>query len=355
MFEHKLQIGCTGRFRAAVHTGHTFDAEGNLVKEGEVLRETPFGRNKLTVKFFDDMLNLVTVGQSNLVGCFVAGLGNTLPSETDTVLTAYAGKCTQHVGITTTYSDTPDANGMVYVRSVFRATFNPGAFGASGSVNIAEGGITASTQYSTTSATPLYAHGLLVDSAGNPTTVSVNNATEYLDLFWEYTKYFKVEDTGTVSITIDGVETDHDWIMRLCNWRKMSSDANYWWPDDGFTSNSITLYPPIRPGTNNDNPTGAGTGLCSGPIGAFTAYPTKVDGIFQTGLTIAAQPKMVSKQRTWKFIWITTGGNVSGGAGVLQIGGNYCGAWQIQYTPKLDKTENKQLDLYVTAYMGNMP
>lgn len=354
MLEHKLQIGCTGRFRATVHTGHTFDAEGNIVEEGEVLRETSFGRNTLTKKLFDDLLNLLATGTS-CSGCFVAGLGNTTPTEDDTVLTAYAGKCTQHVSVTTTYSDTPDANGMVYVRSVFRATFNPGAFGATGSVNIAEGGIAAGTTSNTTSATPLYAHGLLVDSAGNPTAVAVNNASEYLDLFWEYTKYFKVEDTGTVSITVDGVATDYDWIMRPCNWRQLSSSANYWWPNDGLSASNISLYGPIRPATNTDNPTGAGTGLCSGPIGAFTAYPTRADGIFQTGLTIAAQAKTTSKQRTWKFTWITTGGNVSGGAGVLQIGGNYCGAWQIQYTPKLDKTANRQLDLYVTCYMDNMP
>lgn len=347
MLENKLQIGCTGRFWAAVHTGHTFDAEENLIKEGEVLRGTSPARNKLTKKLFDDML----ASPSSLTGCFVAGFGNTAPTEDDTVLTAYAGKCSQHVSVTTTYSDTPDANGMVYVRSVFRATFNPGAFGATGSVNIAEGGIAAGNTISTTSATPLYAHGLLVDSAGNPTTVAVNNATEYLDLFWEYTKYFKAEDTGTVSIAVDGVATDYSWIMRPCNWRQLASTANYWWPNDEFSAYSIILYPPIRPATDG----GAGTGLCSGPIGAFTGYPTKAGGIFQTGLTIAAQAKTTSKQRTWKFTWITTGGNVSGGAGVLQIGGNSCGAWQIQYTPKLDKTANRQLDLYVTAYMDNMP
>lgn len=345
----------TGRFRAVVHKGHTYDADGNIVQEGEVVvrdgkrQETPFGRNKLKLQYFRDILDNVT----DVTGCFVAGTGNTTPTESDGTLTAYAGKASVHVSMTNSYSDTPDVDGYIYLRSVFRATFNPGALG-SGTKNIAEGGIAKGHTGIVNNLTNLYAHGLLVDDLGAPTTVAVDATNEYLDLFWEYTRYFKAEESGTVTLNILGTDVVHDYVMRPSNFRQQANSANYAWPNNTYVANNISLRTLFRPSNDASN-FNTGTGVKTGPIGTHMQLPTDSGwtGARNASL-VQAQTRTTDKARTWLTRWITTAGNgVTGNVGCIYLAGNYSPSYQISFDPKLEKTIDRQLDIYFTYSMDN--
>lgn len=344
-------IGVSGRYRAVVHTGHTYDETGQVNGYKEVLQETPFGKNLMTRLFFTDILNNVFL----VDGVIVAGAGNTTPTETDSNLTSYLGKCSTCVIDSTQVGDVPGVDGMVYLRTTFRATFNPNSLGTSGSVNVAEGGVAKGSLYEIYSTTPLYSHGLLVDDLGNPTTVSVQVATEYLDLFWEYTRYFKMEDSGTVTIDIDGVPTEHTWVMRPSNWQLRESSATTTWHDESVNSGTISFVSPCCPGTNGDNHNTSSTGLRSGPLGTLEQFASGTIYPMNSATVMAANPSL-PKQRSWNLLFTTTNGNVPGGAGALQItGGSFTPVWQISFNPPLAKDTTKQLNLYITCYMDNMP
>lgn len=346
----------TGRFRAVVHKGHTYDEQGNIVEEGEVVvrdgvpQETQFGRNKLKLLYFTDMF----AAGSTILGCFVAGAGNTTPVEANGPLTSYLGKCTRHLSATLTYSDTPDADGYVYLRTVFRATFAPGAFGT-GSKNVSEGGIAKGDTGNVTNTTNLYAHGLLVDAGGSPTSVSVDTGSEYLDMFWEYTRYFKAEQTGTVTLNILGVPTEHAYVLRPSNWRVQSGTSTVAWYNDTFFDTCITLYRPFGLSMDTSNQWTA-TQAISGPLGALTGFPTHtgyVKGHIASVLTRQTQTN--PKVQTWLVRWSTTAGNVPGGIGGVYLNGSDATSFQCSFDPKIDKTSDQQLDLYFTMTLDNKP
>ena len=132
----------------------------------------------------------------------VAGTGNAPPTESDVLLDAYAGRA--NTAINSVLDINNDAGNLpLYWRVTLRSTFEPGAFGGS-SVNIAEAGMAQTSTdapSSITSTSPLSSRGLLVDSFGNPTTVSVA-PSEYLDIIWEYTEYLPYDLAGAVSLVL---------------------------------------------------------------------------------------------------------------------------------------------------------
>src|SRR5690606_5665107 len=78
--DHALPaIKVTGRFRAIVHTGHTFDDEGRVTGYKNILRQTPFGRNVVCNSGFNRMIGATG---TILLG-MVAGDGNAAPSVSD--------------------------------------------------------------------------------------------------------------------------------------------------------------------------------------------------------------------------------------------------------------------------------
>lgn len=345
--EIPVAIRAQGRFRAVVHTGHEYDEFGNIVKFGEVLRETPFNNNKITLTGFDKIFLNQT---SNMV--MVAGSGNTAPTESDTTLASYLGKTQTVASATCTRNVTPDVNGEVWWRVTKRFTFGPGSLG-NVAVNVAEAGITTNLGLgSTTSSTPVSARGLLVDGSGNPTTVSVNNAVEYLDIIWEYTEYVKASVTGNVTLTIDGSAVVHAYEVRPYWFDNVGGSYNYGgWRDVGGTDwgtrvslvgNGTYTWPyaancfegtlvPIS--GSSDDRGGLGNGVQADiPIQALDPYTNG------------------SKQRTQTMTWLPVNANKNITIIRANLGHT---AWQVSYSPAIAKVSTKQLDLSFTLSYAN--
>ena len=335
-----VAVRAQGRFRAVVHTGHEYDEFGNITKFGKVLRETPFGNNKITLIGFDRaMLNQ----GGNL--CMVAGAGNTAPSESDTVLVSYLGRTQTFATSSNARSTIPDGNGDVWWRCTKRMTFGPGSMGGV-NVNVSEAGIVTNVNLDgINSSTQLTARGLLVDGSNNPTTVSVNNAVEYLDIIWEFTEYVKASVTGTVTLTIDGVGVVHDYEVRP-----------YWFD---FTGASYTAAGWANVG-NTDwgpyiSPVGDSTYYWNEASNCFTGAITAINGNNLGDGTRGDIPIQAvgaytngTKQRSVAFTWLPLRGNKDITVIRANLGHT---SWQVSYDPPIAKVNTKQLDLqFVLSY-----
>lgn len=341
-------VQSTGRFRAVVHTGHVCDELGNILRHGVILRETPFGRNKITLKGFEEIL------KGDVVFAMVAGSGNAAPSEANTTLGAYKGKTNTHVSTVTTRSTTVDGDGYVWWRTTYRVTFNPGSLGMD-PVNIAEAGIILQSDYSGADAsTPVLARGLLVNDVGSPTTVALNAAIEYLDLIWEYTEYVKASVTGTTNHTIFGDVIAEDWEVRPAFFENTGGSYN----GKGWKNAPSLVVPGYYPvvatyGDWEDAPTQARS---TNGLGALNSAPLNDSGV-AFGLRtcnahVADDYVSASKQRTSTATWLPTRANITGGIQSFIVN---CGhtQWQVSYDPKFDKTDDDQLDLNFTLSMAN--
>lgn len=334
-------VRAQGRFRAVVHTGHEYDKFGQISKFGEVLRETPFGKNSITLDGFNKVLT-----NSNSSICMVAGSGNTASSEGDTTLASYLGKTQTFASASTTRNTVPDGNNEVWWRMTKRCTFGPSSMGG-GSVNVAEAGIVLNVGLgSITSSTPVAARGLLVDGGGLPTTVSVNNAVEYLDIIWEYTEYVKASVTGNVTLTIDGVPTVFDYEVRPYYFDNVGGAYNY----GGWADTSADVWPGFWP---------IGDSVYTWPwaSNSFTGELTTITGNALGGgvradIPIQSPAAYVanSKQRAITFTWLPTVGNKNVTVVRANMGHT---SWQISYNPLIAKIGTKQLDLTFRLTMGN--
>ncbi|MGH8053580.1 MAG: hypothetical protein ACREP4_06645 [Stenotrophomonas sp.] len=342
-----IKVRSTGRFRPVVHTGHVYDRFGNIVQFGRILREAPFGRNKITLPGFARLLQGTA---STMV--MVAGQGNTPPQETDTVLASYKGKTATVVSQVTTRSTIPNANNEVYWRTVYRMTFGPGSLGG-GNVNVAEAAISFGTSLSGVGAgTQVGARGLLVDASTNPTAIAVNNAVEYLDIIWEYTEWVPASVTGTVSLTIDGTPTNFDYEVRPYYFDNLGGSYNYagWGP---ATNLVIPGYSPnaIKSGYGSQYASNA----AAGPIGAITGDALRGPPAANIPFSMTTDAYVAnSKQRTFRMTWLPLEGNIAGGIGLVHVNLGHSD-WQIGFTPKIPKISTKQLDLLFTYAMANRP
>lgn len=190
-----------GAYKAFVHDGFAeFDGNGNLLR-GNVSAQSEWSDNLFTEGGFARILT-----SSYLPITFVAGSSSTTPTESDTTLGSYLGK--PHVSdpfVISSYSvsPSPDDEGMWVLEQIRKVTIRPGQLGA-GPVNVSEVGLAMADALSVTSATALLSRGLLVDGMGDPTTVSMNAATEYLELFHRHRRYIPAEITGSCPKTIMG-------------------------------------------------------------------------------------------------------------------------------------------------------
>lgn len=338
-----VEIRTRGRFRAVVHTGHTYNKFGDIVKLGDILRETPFSNNKVTLTGFN---NIFVGAATNIT--MVAGSGNTTPAESNTTLTSYLGKTTTFASSSVTRNTTPDGNGDVWWRCTKRMTFGPGSLGG-GSVNVAEAGIVVNPDGTVTGSTPVSARGLLVDGSNNPTTVSLNNALEYLDIIWEYTEYIKASVTGTVDLTIDGSIITHDYEVRPYYFDNTGGSYNYGgWVDVGSTA--WVNWSPV----GDDTYSWPWATNCF--TGSLVAISGTVDGKGGLGngvrndipiLTSAAYTPN-SKTRALNCTWLPVYGNKNITVVRVNLGHT---SWQVSYNPAIAKVDTKQLDLqFVLTY-----
>lgn len=323
-----IEVKAQGRFRAIVHAGHEYDEHGNVVKFGEVLRETPFKNNKITLTGFSRILQ----GQGGSFA-IVIGDGNATPAESDTTLASYLGKSNTIVSASTTRNVTPDVNGYVTWTMKKRVTFVPGSLGG-GTHNIAEAATITNVSFSSVNGSTLVnSRGLLVNGSDVPTTTAVNNDYEYLDIEWEYTEWIPASVTGVVSLNINGVVTDHDY--EVIPWYfDNTSDISAPWV------NAPSQYWPWFDTAGNPS---YGTKPFSGAIGGITGLGAYGD---DDDVAVITTDSYVSdsKQRTMKFTWLSAKANGYDGIDYIRA---FCGhtGWKVSYDPPLAKVEGLQLDL----------
>lgn len=345
--KHEIQqtVELQGRYKGIKHKGHKFDENGELVEFGEVIEETGWGKNIITIGGINALLS------GSVTYLFsVAGTGNTTPSESDTVLASYAGKMAAWPVSESLVRQVNPATEL-YLRFTTRATYNPGAFGAS-SVNIAEAGMTLGTSNlaAVGPTTNLFSRGLLVDSGGLPTTIAVA-PDEYLDIIWEFTMYIPYDATGTVNLMIDGVSTSHTYYVR-----------------------PIRLDGALGSGTSWFSPAYASAGTGAGAINAITVSPPQADftsgwalgntalttpTVTPTGTALTAsstsQSAYVSnsKQRQYNAIWTLTNGNAAApGVSIVSAMMGWP-SFQVSYSPPIAKTASKQLNLSFMLSFAN--
>lgn len=330
-------VAASARYWAVVHDG-----------EGNILRRTHPGPNKLTKKLFNDLMNGVAYSAAPVVGA-----GNTAATESDVTLESYLGKANsvEIVAGSYQYTDTPDVNGFVWMKQTYVAHYLPTRLGAS-SVNISEAGLSSDSIFSTTNTTPLYSRGLLVDAVGDPTSISYDAENEYLDVYWELTWWVPVEVSGTVTLNILGTNTVHNYVVRPSNWRRLESVANYNWLMPTADTSGIYIGRLIFNVSSSGYGNSEDTYAASGPLGAFTAFPTATDGRFYA-TAYPIQAFTTDKQRDWEIQFGPAEGNVSGGIGALHVGSTAGPTWQISLSPKIDKTATRNFNFTVRCAMGN--
>lgn len=334
-------IGVLGRYKAVAHTGHLFDDEGNIIKEGEVLRQSDWGKNKITLAGFDAMLT----NNGGVQIRMAAGVGNATPSESNTTLQNYVGFTNNFISNTVTKNNVPDVDGLVTVTYLYRFTFNPGQLGSS-PINVAEAGAI-SISGTPSASTPVYSRGLLVDGSGNPVAVPYDPTVEYLDLYWEVTFYVPAEVTGIVSLTVDGVATNFDYKVRPMLF------STYWLRRGGQYLPGIYFNAGSNPNPEfSTSCIGSVLGSLDGkPAGTYAVAnnPTVALGTYVNG----------SKQRSISLQWAPSAGNIAGGIQTVTLsgsdlgGGSQCQPFQVQYDPKLPKDTDHSMTLGFVLSMGN--
>jgi hypothetical protein len=353
MEAYAIHTGVSGEFMAQVHTGHTYDSEGNIVQEGKVLRETEWGRNKITLGGFQALLSTTYL---NLT--LVVGTGNNAPLESDTNLQVYKGYATSTVYSENLYT-TPDVNGYFRIEYIYRGTFNPGSLGAS-PVNIAEAGMAMAGAGSVNSGTGLLSRGLLTDGLGSPTTVSLDAATEYLDVFWKFTRYIPALVTGSANLDILGTPTVHTYSIRPMVLSPDTIDVGvyakyFWWPlasSNGMNTFLPTatggpyttklLYPGVFDGDISTDSLGGA------PAGTFATYSN-------SNYTLNAYVPN-SKERTFSLQIVPIDSNISGSLKSFTLRWGNSG-WMMQMNPAIVKyaVPSRTLRLDFKYTMANYP
>lgn len=222
----QLPFRSQGRFAVIKHTGHKFNEAGELVELGRELESTPLADNMFTAigaAFW------ASVGPNNVSMNIsdsgsppsVSGPGRIL--RTSSAL----------VSSSTTRSLVPNDDGDVWWQKTYRFSF-PSSSGL-GTVTIRQaiasvtgGPLTGGVTNGIVSAALLEAPG------GGFTEVTVDMATEDLDVVWEYTEYFKPEFAGEFTVrTVDGFgstisTSTHTYVIRPANLNN-TADASKGW------------------------------------------------------------------------------------------------------------------------------
>ena len=343
-----------GEFRAVVHTGHSIDADGNEI-HGEILRESKWGKNLITSVGLDGLMQNAAVYIN-----IVTGSGNAAPTLADTTLDTYVGKASVQTFISRTANLVADGEGYFTLTTIYRATFNPGSLG-SGTVNLAEAGTAMSSSPNASSL--LFSRGLLVDDFGTPITVSLNAATEYLDIYWKHIRYIPSEITGTQDLTIMGSTVSTSYTVRPVFMDLTAQDNGVskfpvWW----CNYNSPGASSPWQIPGLNPNFTNAGYSTAHLVSGAF-------DGTLSTNQTNAPSGNWLALAgSTWTKDTYTTGsgsrlcklnitptlGNLTAGIKTITLNFGFQG-WQMQFDPVIMKnaTPARVLRLDFTVSVAN--
>lgn len=260
--------------------------------------------------------------QPNILSAAHVGSGSTAPAATDTALQTPVAATTNVQSTTSTYVAGPPA----YTNGVVTYRFATGT--AAG--NLSEVGVGWGTGTSN-----LFSRSLIKDGSGNPTTITVLSS-EALDLSYEFRLYPPGDVTG--SITISG--TSYSYTIRP---QQISNTT--WWAAFAWTT-----YGPY-PGTN----TGSFTWAYDGGIGSSTSTPSGNSfSSSSISFTIAAYSSNSYKLGATLTFGLNDA-NFTGG--IKSISAPFYGSstWQMEFTPKIDKTPTKVLTLNFEVSWARRP
>lgn len=232
MINIDLPLAAHGRFKLIKHTGHTFNAAGEIVQFGRVLQETPFSDNVFT-----------NAGRSAyLSGGSVPLTARISPSSVAPSVSGVSmfgvRSTTTLVSVATTRRNVVDENGQIHWRTTYRFAF---PISGSGTVAYKQAAIWSPT-FGYLSAS------LLKDQEGVHTQVVLDQAEEGLDLVWEFNEYIPAEQRGSIiaQYTKGGSVIDtttHNWILRPANFTNVADI------DQGWAAIATAVLPssPINP------------------------------------------------------------------------------------------------------------
>lgn len=360
-------IGCRGEFYGMTHRGHTYDADGNIVKLAEPIKRTYPAKNVITTTGFGKIF-IQQMPWQLAYDLMVSGTSGSTPVTTDSTMSDIVGKCANgHVSSELLAYNTDPLAGALYRKFRFRRSFSPGRFGAT-PVNLTRGGIVGSDNGDPSNASlktlPLYACGLYRDSAGNPTSITVL-PDEYFDQIWEYTETFPHDVTGVVSITVDGVPTNFNYTIRLANAFNVGTYDIGWGAVYGNAVQISQVFynsPRSSLATSSYEPY-TQAGYRAGGLVSTSEKITKAPSVNPSSYTYGSpnsavgQPYALGQNyRDYKMSWSPDRANDPSGVNILQVSfNNGGGAWQVLFDPPLPKAATKQMELVFRLAMANTP
>lgn len=261
--------------------------------------------------------NLITNAGLNYMGnnsgyltyCQV-GSGTSTPQVTDTQLESR--KATTSTQQSVTYFT--QASSPYYFSASIRFRFDYGV--AAG--NLTEVGVGWGSTGS------LFSRALILDSGGNPTTITVLS-DEWLDVIYEFRMYPSMSDfTGTINLA--GIT--YNWTARsaYATTRSSTTTSNSW-----FINSS---------GVNAGS--GGNSSVRTGGLGALTSGPTGTSSS-STSLTILPYSNN-SYERGISVTYGSSAGNLVGGIKSLQLLYGW-GCYQIEFSPNIPKVSGQTLIL----------
>lgn len=350
---HLGTVLCRGRYKAIVHSGHELDADGRILRHGEIKSETPFGKNLITKLGFDYSLGRTGLGAQPLMVC---GPSSSPVSEDDVLMGDAFGYASQFASSTITASNANPDNGPLFQTVEHRRTFPPGSLGAT-PVVISKAGIvlapSTTPALAQVRAASLLSAGLLIDHLGNPTSVAVL-PTDFLDIVWEYTEFVAYEVAGEMPFTINGVSAPLTYVVRPLNlWSPAGIRS---WPalGNGYFNFSPAFQVRSALGANNNG----ATCVVASELEVITTFGEIAAGSMRPS-TLTAEPYVNgSKRRKFTAAWAPSQGNASPAVrrAIVAIGlNNNMGAFQVQFDPPIPKDATRQLELTFELVMANAP
>ena len=278
------------------------------------------GSLKLDTGFFP---NLITNAGLNIPGTGIeynaisVGVSNTAPQFTDTTLSGRVATTSSSQGNTAGETGTPgDPDWYRWI--TFTRRFNQGA--AAG--NLAEIGVTLGASPWTT-----YSRALILDGAGNPTTITVLES-EFLDATYRH-RWYAGEVLDDVNTTINISDVEYDVVLRRS---QVTGGAQSWRPAWGWRAGGINY-------SAYSGDIGSIDGAPSGTIGNPT---TITDDAYSNG----------SYGRSFSAFFPLNNANFGGGiksfhvrAGTGSGGGSAAAAYQFSVTPTIPKNANNILTM----------
>jgi len=279
-----------------------------VMKNGKVVRETELFPNLITNL---GMNNYASTTCSLLTQYCQIGTGNTPPAFTDTALAAY--KSSSNGG--------GAAGTLAYVDSVNRYMVVPHTYtftAPAAAGNISEVGVG-----SQSASGGLFSRALILDSEGNPTTITVLSDEDLIVTYMLYVKQPTQDFTGTLGAT--------SYTIRIAN-----ADLVGWGDSNPPTWGWSTYVAGVIRTHSSAKSTYTGT------IGAITSRPT---GIIQSGNGIASVADTYTPgtfTRTSTTTFPTGGASATLQSFLFSIGP---AVWQMEISPTIVKSSSQTLKL----------